>query len=52
MAAVVEEQDTIQEISSQERVNLELLVAEEIAAVRAAEAADARVRVLRARASS
>ena len=52
MAAVEEEQDTIQEISSQGSDNFELLEAEEIAAVRAAEAAEARVRVLRARASS
>ena len=43
MAAVEEEQDTIQEISSQEGDNLELLGAEEIAAVRAAEAAEAHV---------
>ena len=52
MAAVEKERDTIQEISSQERDNLEVLEAEEIAAVRATEAAEARVRILRARASS
>ena len=55
MAAVIEEDvrsETIQHIASEEEDNLELLEAEEEAARRAAEAAEARVRLLRARTSS
>ena len=55
MAAVIEEDvrsETIQHISSEEEDNLELLEAEKEAARRAAEAAEARVRLLRARTSS
>ena len=55
MAAVAEEDgrsETIQEISSENDEDIEILEAEEVAAQRAAEAAAARVRVLKARAGS
>ena len=55
MAAIAEEDgrpQTIQEISSENDEDIEILEAEEVAAQQAAEAAAARVRVLRARAGS
>ena len=55
MAAVAEEDggsETVQELSSDNDEDNEILEAEEIAAQRAAEAAAARVRVLKARAGS